>query len=110
MLHTILEKLAYSILRYITLVEHLFVHQVLNQRTLVSDDRHIEAGLAGNSLGRSISTAGCQRYYNTCSDSLLKRGLCGRGYFLVIINQCVVDINCNQFVHSGSLLKVIVLV
>ncbi|MNI52451.1 hypothetical protein D3C73_1072330 [compost metagenome] len=98
-LHAILEQLAYGILRNVALVEHFFIHQVLHQRPLISNDRHVKSGLAGDGLGGSISAAGGQGYDNAGSHSLLQRGLRGRGDFLVIVNQGVIDIDCNQFVH-----------
>ncbi|MNC35572.1 hypothetical protein D3C75_840590 [compost metagenome] len=107
MLHAVVEQLAYGILRHITLVEHFFIHQVLYECPLVSDDRHIQSGLAGDGLGGSIGASGSQSNHNACGNGLFQRCLCGRGNFLVIINQGVVNIDCNQFVHVGSLLKVL---
>lgn len=107
MLYTILEKLAHRVLRHITLIQDLFIEQVLYQRPLVGDDRNIQSGLAGNRLGGSISASGSEGNHNACGYSLLQRGLGGRGHFLIVVNQGIVNINGNQFVHLGSLLSVV---
>ncbi|MMZ62645.1 hypothetical protein D1872_248610 [compost metagenome] len=85
----------------IALIEYLLIKQIFDQSPLKSNDWHIQTCLAGNSLRRRISAACSQRHNNILGDCSLQRLLDSRGYFLVIVNQRVININSHQFVHGS---------
>ncbi|MMZ64622.1 hypothetical protein D1872_269680 [compost metagenome] len=98
-LDTILEQLVSGIHWDVTLVEDLFVQQVFDQSPLIRDDRNIQSGLTGDGLGAGVSAARGQCDDGAFRYRLLQRPLRGRGYFFVVVDQSVVDVDRYEFIQ-----------